>query len=126
MKRFNPNELKELSVIDLVERFSALALAQDDADLDSDFDRYNRHFRAMMDVQDELKRRPGDQRRALLKLYDHPNAQVRLMAAKVTLAVEPQAARRLLQRIAESAEHPQAGDAGMSLSNLDRGVFKPS
>lgn len=126
MKRFNPRELKEMSVAQLVERFAALALAQDDADLDSDLDKYNRHFREMMGVQDELKSRPGDQRRALLRLYDHPNAQVRLMAAKVTLAVAPQAARRLLQMIADSAEHPQSGDAGMSLINLDRGIFKPS
>jgi hypothetical protein len=34
--------------------------------------------------------------------------------------------RRMLQTIADSNWMPQAGDAGMSLSNLDRGVFKPT
>jgi hypothetical protein len=32
----------------------------------------------------------------------------------------------LLEMIADSNWMPQAGDAGMSLSNLDRGVFKPT
>lgn len=118
--------LREMSVEQLVDRFATLALAQDEADLDSDIERYNRAFREMMAVQDELKKRTGDQRRALLRLYKHPNAQVRLMAAKITLAVAPQEARRLLQEIADSTEYPQAGDAGMSLINLERGIFKPS
>lgn len=77
-------------------------------------------------VETELKRRPPDQRRALLALYDHPNAQVRLAAAKSTLAVAPAAAREMLQIIADSGEFPQAGDAGMSLVNLERGIFKPT
>jgi hypothetical protein len=61
-----------------------------------------------------------------LRLYGHPNAQVRLMAAKATLALVPEAGRRLLQAIAESGPGPQAGDAGMSLDNLARGIFKPT
>jgi hypothetical protein len=74
----------------------------------------------------ELKARDGDQRRALLKLYDHPNAQVRLKATKATLAVAPEVARRMLETIAESREFPQAGEAGMSIDNLDAGIFKPT
>jgi hypothetical protein len=61
-----------------------------------------------------------------MALYRHPNAQVRLMAATATLAVAPEAARQLLQAIADSNDYPQAGDAGMSLWNLERGVFKPT
>lgn len=52
--------------------------------------------------------------------------QVRLKAAKNTLAVAPQAARETLEAIANSHEFPQAGEAGMSLWNLDQGVFKPT
>lgn len=62
----------------------------------------------------------------MLRLYDHPNMQVRLMAAKATLEIEPEAARTMLQAIADSGWFPQAGDVGMSLSNLERGVFKPT
>jgi hypothetical protein len=51
---------------------------------------------------------------------------VRLKAAVTTLAVAPDAARRMLKDIEESLEYPQAGDPGMTLWNLDQGVFKPS
>jgi hypothetical protein len=48
------------------------------------------------------------------------------MAAKLTLAVAPAAARQMLESIQNSDEQPQAMDAGMCLWNLDRGVFKPT
>jgi hypothetical protein len=123
MKRVN---LQRLTVDELVQRFASIALEQDDALLDSNISKVNHLFRKLQDVSAELKAREGDQRRALLKLYDHPNAQVRLKATKATLAVEPVAARRMLETIAESREYPQAGEAGMSVDNLDAGIFKPT
>jgi hypothetical protein len=123
MKRVN---LQRLTVDQLVDRFASLALAQDDALLDSNISKVNRLFRKLQDVSAELKAREGDQRRALLELYDHPNAQVRLKATKATLAVAPEVARRMLETIAESSEFPQAGEAGMSIYNLDAGIFKPT
>jgi hypothetical protein len=87
--------------------------------------RVNQLFDSIEEVKSELQGREGDQRRALLRLYDHPNAQVRLKAVKATLAVEPVAARRMLQIIADSREYPQAGDAGMSIWNLERGIYNP-
>ncbi len=80
----------------------------------------------MMEVSNELKGRPGDQRRALMTLYDHPNMQAQLQAAKLTLAVAPDEARRKIEFIASSGWLPQSGDAGMCLFNLDRGIFKPT
>jgi hypothetical protein len=76
-------------------------------------------------TEKELRRRGREARLALLRLYDHPNMQVRLNAAKRTLGIAPDAARRVLQAISDSKWQPQAMDAGMSLWNLDRGVFKP-
>lgn len=58
-------------------------------------------------------------------LFDHPDMQVRLQAAKATLAVAPADARSVLQRIKEWGRQPQAGDAGMCIINLDRGIFVP-
>src|SRR5947209_1112841 len=118
-------ELEEMSSKDLVDRFVKIVVAQDQALLAGEHSKFNRLFRQMMDVANELKSREGDQRRLLLQLFGFPNMQVRLQAAKLTLAVAPGEARRLLQTIADSSWMPQAGDAGMSLSNLDRGVFKP-
>jgi hypothetical protein len=119
-------ELGGISSNDLVSRFADIVVAQDRALLAGERTKFNRLFREMMDVANELKSREGDQRGLLLQLFDFPNMQVRLQAAKLTLAVAPLEARRLLQIIADSNWMPQSGDAGMSLSNLDRGVFKPN
>jgi len=118
--------LQELTVGQLVERFTAIALEQDEALLMDEIAKFNRLFDKMEAIEEELKSRPGDQRRALLPLYKHPSMQVRVKAAMATLAVAPQAAREALQAIKASQEQPQALEAGMSLWNLDRGVFKPS
>lgn len=118
--------LADLTVEELVRRFIEIGLAQDKALLLDELSKFNRLFDQMEAVKAELKSREGDQRRALIRLYDHPNAQVRLKAANATLAVAPAAAREMLQIIADSGEFPQAGDAGMSLVNLERGIFKPT
>jgi hypothetical protein len=119
-------KLQHMTVKQLVDRFSAIGIEQDQATLRGQHARFNRLFDEMVAIKDELKMRQGDQRRELLSLYDHPNVQVRLNAAKVTLAVAPEPARKLLQAISDSREYPQAGDAGMSLWNLEQGIFKPT
>jgi hypothetical protein len=118
-------KLKDMTVKQLVERFATIGVEQDQAILRGQHARFNRLFDEMMAIQDELKTRADDQRRELLSLYNHPNAQVRLNAAKVTLAVAPEPARKALQALADSREYPQAGDAGMSLDNVELGIFKP-
>ena len=119
-------KLKDMTVDQLVDRFTAIALHQDTALLRRQHAKFNRLFDEMEAVEAELKARNGDQRQALLRLYDHPNAQVRLKAVKATLAVAPEPALRMLKTVAESREYPQAGEAGMSLLNLERGIFKPT
>lgn len=118
--------LRGMTVQELVERFTSIALRQDEALLMDKIALFNRLFDEMEAVELELKGRPGDQRRALLALYDHGNLQVRLKAVKATLAVAPEAARAMLQAIADSQEYPQAGEAGMSVVNLERGIYKPT
>ena len=117
-----PIKLDNLTVEQLVERFTSITLDQDRALRSSNHGRFNRLFDDMEAVKQEFKARDGDQRRALLPLYDHPNLQVRLKAAKATLAVAPETALKLLRTIAESREYPQAGEAGMSLDNLKDGM----
>ena len=103
-----------------------MALAQDDAIKVGETKKYNRLFDALMAVNEELKSRPGDQRHALFRLYDYPNMQVRMMVAHSTLVLAPVEARQLLEDIRASRWYPQAGSAGMSLSALDDGIYKPT
>ena len=122
----NRIKLEDLNVNGLVTRFTAIAVEQDDSIFADDNARYNRLYRQMEDVEGALKAQKNDERRALLPLYDHPNAQVRLKAAIATLAIAPQAARRVLQIIIDGEEYPQAADARGMLRVLDDGTFKPT
>jgi hypothetical protein len=118
-------DLDKLTIAQLVERFAALGIDEDKAVFDGNNVKYRRLYWQMDAIKEELKRRPGDQRRALLPLFDHPNLWVRLMAAKGTLAVAPEAARRMLLEIESWGRQPYAGDAGMCLVSLERGIFVP-
>jgi len=120
------DQLSSLSTNALVEQFAQICVAQDVALLGSKRAKFNILFQDMVLVAEELKAREGDQRRALLRLYDHPNMQVRVAAAKETLAVAPEHARAQLQAIADANWAIQSLDAGMCLWNLETGVFKPT
>lgn len=119
-------DLSRMSDGDLVQLFAENTREQDRALLVGQIAKYNRLFDRMKDIHDELKRRPGDQRRILVQLFGFPNMHVRLQAAKLTLAVAPLEARAQLQAIVDSKWFPQAGDAGMCLHNLDTGFYKPT
>lgn len=123
MKR---NRFAEMSNGELVERFTTMALEQDEALLMDEIGKYNKIYDQMEAVKQELKVREGDKRRVLLPLLDHRNAQVRLKAAIATLAIEPEAARQALQKIVDQKEFPQAGSAGSMLDALDEGRYVPS
>ena len=92
-----------LSLDQLVEHFESLALEQDEAMLRDQLGKYNKLYWEMESVENELKSRPGDQRLKLLTLFGHANAQVRMKAAEATLAVAPEAARKMLETIATRA-----------------------
>jgi hypothetical protein len=118
--------LKTLTVVELVERFAEVTHGQYKAELRDENGKYNRLYHEMSTIEQELKSRAGDQRSALTVLYEHPNPQVRLMAAQATLAVAPAAARQVLQLISDRKEWPQAADANGTLWRLESGERKPS
>lgn len=123
MKRQN---LSDMSVKQLVQLFVDLSVQQDMALLSLAQDEVNKLYWKIEAIEEELKSRPDDQRSALLPLFEHKNKQVRLKAAHATLAIAPKEARAQLEAIHESGWQPQALDAGMSLRNLDRGIYKPT
>src|SRR4051794_7400948 len=114
------------SVQELVAHFLSITLAQYDAARIADTTKYNRLYRKMEDVVNELKRRQGDQRRALLPLLDHPNVQVRMMAAHAVLTISPLRARKAFESVRDSGISPQAADASGTLRALDSGFYVPS
>jgi hypothetical protein len=118
-------KLEKMTVDELVDRFAKIGMAQDGALLDDEIGKVNRLMHQLRELDMELRARGKEARLALLRLYDHPNMQVRLNAAKLTLGVAPVEARKIIEAVKQSGWFPQAGDAGMTLINLDRGIFKP-
>jgi hypothetical protein len=122
----NRTMLQDMTVDQLVERFTAIALDQDKALRTGQHAKFNRLYDDLEAVPEELKNRTGDQRRALITLLAHPNAQVRLKSAIATLALVPNAARATLQTISDKNEYPQAAYARDMINALADGRFIPS
>jgi hypothetical protein len=114
------------TLTELVDQYVAISLAQFDAIRDDNSTKFNSLIDGLKAIEDELRGREADERAVLKSLYTHDNPQVRLNAATATLAVDPRQARAVLEQIRATQEQPQALDAGMTLWNLDRGVFKPT
>lgn len=119
-------KINQASTRELIDQFIKNAEEQYKALWGIDNAQYNRLYWEMKAIKEELKRRPGDDRRELMSLYDHPNMQVRLAAARATLALSYAAARQVIQQVADSGKLPYSADAGMTLTNLDRGFYKPT
>jgi hypothetical protein len=117
--------LDQLTVAELVQRFLSLTLGQYDAERRSEISKYNRLYGEMRNIRDELKRREGDQRRALLPFINHENAQVRLMAASSLLTIVPDRAKKALETVRDSRIVPQSVNAGFLLDGLEDGSFVP-
>lgn len=119
-------DLVTMSNETLVKLFADACVAQDKALLYSEIAEFNRLFRQLRAIEEELKRRPGDQREALGALFSHENAQVRLQAARFAWAVLPKEARAVVEAIASSKKGPQNGDAGMTLWRIDEEGYTPT
>lgn len=109
----------------LVEQFNAITAEQCEASWLLQTPRYNRLYRRMQAVVEELKSRDGDQRLALLPLLRSGNVQVRMMAAHALLSIAPMQARLTLESVRDFDEMPQAAEARISLRSLDEGTYIP-
>lgn len=129
-------DLKSMRVDELVDYFADTAVAQEEAILGMTTDmedptreaavqRSHKLFDELVRIDAELRARGREARLALMRLYDHLNAQVNLEAARYTLGVAPEIARKRLQEIADSEWAPQYWQARSIISALESGNFKP-
>ncbi|MEQ1943320.1 DUF2019 domain-containing protein [Mesorhizobium sp. VNQ89] len=115
---------EKMSLEELVASFVEIGVAQSAAAEEFRISTFNKLYDRKKLIINELRRRDNDQRRLLIALYDHPNIQVRLNAAKSTYALNTQGARAVIQAIADTKIQPWAGSAGMTLWSLDEGLGK--
>jgi Domain of unknown function (DUF2019) len=109
----------------LVGRFRELALDKSKALLDSNTLKANRIFDGMQAIDQELRRRGPEARKALAVLLDDRDMRVRYEAAIELLAVVPNRALATIRAIANRHLMPVSGEAGMTLDRLEDGTFKP-
>jgi hypothetical protein len=120
-------KLKSATTKQLVARFRDVALAQFETHfLDEAWDEYNRLYAELLEIEAELKSRPGDQRRALTTLYNDENSEVRLKAAFATLAVEPEGSWKVLERLDKWDVPPPAALARRMMRAIKDGTYKPT
>jgi hypothetical protein len=117
-------QVKKMPLEELLSSFVEIGIAQGEAAEEFRTGAFNRLFDRESRILDELKHRDNDQRRILIALYDHPNIQVRLNAAKSTYALNAVGARAVFMAFADSIFSPGAGSAGMTLWALDEGIGK--
>lgn len=122
----NTTHYKKMTDSELVDKFEQLCLDQYVALEREEISVYNRRYKIIKAIENELKARDGDRRHLLKKFFGHGNLQLRLTAAHATLAVNYMEARRELELVASSKWNPQAGAAGMALDSLDRGIYRPT
>ncbi len=121
----NVAPLSSQTTAELLEQFRALGVAKGEATLEGRIARYNRLYRKLEALEAELKGRSGDQRRELTRFYTHPAPQLRFDAAYATLAIFPEQAQAVLQRIVDRGEFPQAANALHALMNISDGTRIP-
>jgi hypothetical protein len=118
-------EPESMRLDELLERFEEICLVQNEAQLQGDdqgIEHYNLCYRALEPVDEELKRRGLEARRALCRLYNHPVHHVRLQAALFSYGAAPLEARRCLEEIRRANLPHVSLAAGMTLSSIDAGT----
>lgn len=129
-------DLKSMRLEHLVAHFADTAIAREEAILGMTTDEEDPTREAAVRrshelhvelgrIDAELRSRGRQARLALMKLYDHPNAQVNLDAAFYTLGVAPEVARQRIQVIADSGWAPQYWQASSMIDALKHGNLKP-
>ena len=109
----------------LVERFAKLAHDAGAAVLDSETRQANRIFHYMEEIDTILRTRGRQSRLMLAPLLDDEDRFVRYYAAQYLLGLIPDRARKVVEWNAKYGFDAIAGDAGMTLDDLDSGFYKP-
>lgn len=118
-------DLDKLSNAELVSRFAEAARKRGLAALDLEVRKVNRLYSYMDAIHSILRARGTEARRELLPLLDNKDRLVRYFAAKQLLGIEPGRTREIIESTHKNWFDAIALDAGMTLYNLDTGVFKP-
>jgi hypothetical protein len=118
-------DLSGLESEELVKQFAEAAKKMAAAVLNSETQDTNRIFRHMEAIDVLLRSRGREARLLLTSFLDDDDRFVRYYAAQYLLGLVPDRARAIIEWNYKYGFDAIAFDAGMTLYNLDTGVFKP-
>jgi hypothetical protein len=118
-----------MSLDELIERFEAISLVQDEIEFEPDIQEEVKKemacSRALEAVSAELMARGVEARRTMLRFYDHYNETVRLNAAIASFGVAPEAARRVMEDLRSSVAAGVFFVTTTLLDDIDSGQWIP-
>lgn len=118
-------EINSRSSQDIVTLYISIILQQHDAAIHDSIRLYNKYYSRPRALANELKSRPGDDRRLLITLLSHKNSSVRFASAVETITIEHQLALQTLEQLADSGDYPNEMNARSLLRSLKNGRFVP-
>ena len=118
-------DFDRMSDEELLNHFIQAAQKMGAAVLDSEVRQANRMYDVLRDIDMVLRLRGEQTRLKLMPLLKHNNRFVRYYAAKKLLGLVPDRARAVIEWNYKYRFDALAGDAGMTLHNLDTGFYKP-
>ncbi|HLY89371.1 MAG TPA: DUF2019 domain-containing protein [Acetobacteraceae bacterium] len=119
-------KLDKLTTDELVAQFVSLSEQQYLLMLNDDFKKFNHLFDKQTEIDKELRKRGIEARLELTKLFNHPNIQVRLSAAKRSLGVARESALDVLRQIIKEDFGPFRLRAGMTVALVEDGTVEPT
>ena len=119
-------KLNNLTINELVARFVSLSERQYPLLLNDEIKKYNRLFDKQTEIDKELRRRGIEARLELTKLFNHPNIQVRMNAARHSMGVAREPALNVLRQITQEDFGPFRLHAGMAVALIEDGTVTPT
>jgi hypothetical protein len=110
----------------LIALFGSLSEQQHPLTLNDEVTKINRLVRKQGEIDNELRKRGVEARLALTKLFDHPNIQVRMNAARRTLGVAREPAMAVLRKIMKEDYDAFRFHAGMTVALVEDGTVNPT
>lgn len=118
--------LDKLTTGELIANFTSLSERQYPLLLNDETAKYNLLVRKQVEIDKELRSRGTEARLELTKLFDHPNIQVRLIAARHSIGVAREPALNVLRQIMKEDFGPFRLSAGMTVALVEDGTITPT
>ncbi|GGF01301.1 hypothetical protein GCM10011611_03560 [Aliidongia dinghuensis] len=119
-------KLDKMTVDELVSLFASLGERQYPLTLNDEVKSANHLIRQQNEISKELRRRGIAARLELTKLFNHPNIQVRMNAAKWSIGIAREPALNVLRQITKEDFGAFRLSAGMTVALVEDGTINPT